>query len=201
MKNLLFLAAMGACTALSAQNQNHFNQYSIEASAGLNHARNPDITGFHHFDAGFRYMHTEFWGAKLDYGYDMYTANDASRLKTTQNRLSLQAVYNLGRALRVNDIAPHVFNVLLHAGGGPTILKTEDGLTDKGTHAIIGGTAQFYISPRVALMGDLSGILNFGQNYRYNGRGRYDHFTGKTATLTVGLTYYMGRNGNAPDWH
>lgn len=201
MKNFLLMGLIAATPALFAQNQNHFNQYSIEASAGLNHASNPNITGFHHFDVGFRYMQTEYWGAKLDYGYDMYRSNDAPHDKTTQNRVSLQAVYNLGRALRVADVAPHIFNILLHAGGGTTILKTEEGFTDKGTHMIVGGTGQFYISPSIALTGDLSGILNFKQNYRYNGVGRLDYFTGKSATLTVGITYYFGRNRNGSDWH
>lgn len=201
MKKSLTLVAFGLSTLAFSQEKNHFNQYSLEAAYGINHASKPNITAFHHFDVGFRYMHTEFWGAKIDYGYDMYVSDDSRNAKTTQNRISLQAVYNLGRALRVSDVAPQFFNLLLHAGGGPTILKTEEGFTDKGTNVIIGGTGQFYIAPQLALTADLSGILNFKQNYSYNGVGRNDYFTGKSATFSIGLTYYLGRNGSTSDWH
>lgn len=201
MKNALALMSLGISALAFSQEKNHFSQYSIEAAYGVNHAAEPSLTGFHHFDVGFRYMHTEFWGAKVDYGYDMYVAGNANKDKTTQNRVSLQAVYNLGRALRVSDLAPDVFNLLLHAGGGSTLIKTEEGNSDKGAHFIIGGTGQFYISPRLALTADLTGILNFKQNYRYNGSGRYDYFTGKSATFSIGLTYYLGRNGSTSDWH
>lgn len=198
MKKMLTSAAL-MLTAVSFA-QNNFNQYSLEAGYGVNFGGPPQLSGFNHFDVGFRYMQTEYWGAKLDYGYDMYKSDDGRDANTTLNRVSLQVVYNVGRALRINDIATRTFNILLHTGGGTTILKTEEGFTDKTGNFIIGGTAQFYISPSIALTGDLSGILNFNQNYKFDGTGRFDHFTGKSITMSAGITYYFGRNKSNPDW-
>lgn len=198
MKKKMSLIALFMCGAAFAQEKNHFSQYSVEAGYGFNYSRGPVLSGFNHFDVGVRYMYNEYWGAKADYGYDMFKSGVGEN--TTLNRLSLQAVYNVGRAFRVSDVAAYTFNMLVHAGGGATILKTEEGATDKGGHVIIGGTAQFYLSPNVAITGDLSGVLNFKQNYAFNGNGRYDYFTGKYATLSVGLTWYFGRNGSTSDW-
>lgn len=198
MKNKTTLALLLITGA--AFSQNHFNQYSVEGSYGFNYGRSPELSGFNHFDVGFRYMANEYWGAKADYGYDMFKSKDGLDSNTTLNRVSLQAVYNIGRLLSVKDIAARTFNVLLHGGGGLTLLKTEDGSSDKGAHIILGGTAQFYISPKVALTGDVSGILNFKQNYNLEGNRAAGDFTGKMLTVSAGITYYFGRNGSTSDW-
>lgn len=200
MKKTMYFMAMLACSAALAQETNHFSQYSVEGSYGFNYSRGSVLAGFNHFDIGLRYMGNEYWGAKADYGYDMFKSDDGRSANTTLNRLSVQAIYNVGRAFRVSDVAARTFNMLVHAGGGATILKTEEGATDKSAHVIIGGTAQFYLSPDIALTGDLSGVLNFAQNYRFDGIGPYNSFTGKYATLSVGLTWYFGRNGSTADW-
>jgi OOP family OmpA-OmpF porin len=194
------LAAITLCATATAFSQNHFNQYSIEGGYGFNYARNPELNGFNHFDLGFRYMANEYWGAKIDYGYDMFKSKDGLENNTTLNRVSVQAVYNIGRLLSFNDIASRTFNVLLHSGAGITLLKTEPGETDKLGNFIIGGTAQFYISPQFALTGDLSGIINFKQNYGFDGSAQAESFTGKMLTVSAGVTYYFGRNKSTSDW-
>lgn len=198
MKRRTTLAAL--LVSAAAFSQNHFSQYSVEGNYGFNYGRRPELSGFHHFDVGFRYMANEYWGAKADYGYDMFKGKDALESKTTLNRVSVQAVYNIGRLLSMKDIAARTFNVLLHAGGGVTLLKTEYGSSDKGAHMIIGGTTQFYLSPKFALTGDVSGILNFKQDYNLEGIRGADSFTGKMLNITVGVTYYFGKNGSTADW-
>lgn len=201
MKNILLVSAGMLAGCASAQNHNHFNQYSIEIAAGLNHSAQPQLTGLRHFEGGFRYMHTEYWGIKADYGFDGYKTPYGAGKVTQVNRISAQVIYNLGRKLRISDVAPNVFNFLLHGGAGLTLLRNNEGNYDKGTNVLIGGTAQFYLSPQFALTGDLTGMLNFKQNYRYDSTGRYGYFTGTTAALSVGITYYFGRNGATADWH
>lgn len=194
------LMAVSILSASAALAQNNFNQYSIEASYGYNYARPPVVDGFNHFDAGFRYMQNEFWGAKVDYGYDLFKSDDGLDTKTTMHRTSVQAVYNLGRGLRVNDIAKRLLNLLLHSGVGITAIDGSGGKTDWAGNFILGGTGQLYLSENVALMGDLSGILNFSQNYNLNGIQHGENFTGKVLTFSVGITYYFGRNKNTSDW-
>jgi hypothetical protein len=180
--------------------QNNFNQYSIEASYGYSNARPPVVDGFNHFDIGFRYMQNEFWGGKVDYGYDRFKSDEALSNEITINRTSIQAVYNLGRGLRVNDIARRVFNLLLHSGVGLTSINLEGVETDWAGNFILGGTGQLYLNENFALTGDLSGVLNFSQDYAHNGNISADKFTGKVITLSVGITYYFGRNKSTSDW-
>jgi Outer membrane protein beta-barrel domain len=198
MKRKTTLAAL--LISAAAFSQNNFSQYSLEGGYGFNYGRRPELSGFNHFDVGFRYMANEYWGAKADYGYDMFKSKDGLENNTTLNRISVQAVYNIGRLLSVKEIAARTFNVLLHSGGGVTLLKTEDGSSDKGAHFIIGGTAQFYITPQFALTGDVSGILNFKQDYNLEGLRSPDDFTGKMLTISAGVTYYFGRNTSTSDW-
>jgi hypothetical protein len=199
MRKMSLLAAL-IISGAAIYAQNNFNQYSLEAGYGLNHSRNPTITGFNHFDVGFRYMQNEYWGAKIDYGHDAFKSDDGLNTTTTLHRVSLQAVYNVGRGLRVNNIARRLFNLMLHGGAGITAIDARGGRPDRAVNLIIGGTGQLYISPDVALMGDLSGILNFSQDHNHNGVLLPDSFTGKVLTFSVGITYYIGRNKSNADW-
>jgi len=198
MKKRITLAVLLITAAVFSQN--NFNQYSIEGNYGFNYGRNPERSGFNHFDVGFRYMANEYWGAKADYGYDMFNSKDGLENNTTLNRVSVQAVYNIGRLVSLKSIAARTFNVLIHGGAGVTILKTEPGDTDKMGNIILGGTAQFFISPQFSLTGDVSGILNFKQNYSLTGVRAPEEFTGKMLTVSAGVTYYFGRNKSTSDW-
>lgn len=192
--------AVSILSVTAAMAQNNFSQYSIEASYGYNNARPPVVHGFNHFDIGFRYMQNEYWGAKVDYGYDMFKSDDGLDTRTTLHRASLQGVYNVGRALRVNNIAKSLFNLLLHTGVGITSIDAPDGNPDRAGNFILGGTGQLYLSPDFALTGDLSGILNFSQDHNFNGIYKQESFTGKVITFSLGVTYYFGRNKNTADW-
>ena len=180
--------------------QSNFTQFSLEAEYGLNYSRNPKQTELNHVGLGMRYMFDEYWGIKGDYGYDGFSSDESPETKLTSHRFSTQAVYNIGRLLNLREVTHGSINLLLHSGIGISLLDsdTATGL-DKVGNFIAGGTLQVYISNSFTLTGDISGILNFSQNTRFDGL-RQKEFTGKMLNASIGLTYYLGKNKSTSDW-
>jgi len=200
MKKKITLLAL-LLSAVSFSQESSFSQYSLEADYGFNYSRNPELTGFTHFGLGMRYMINEYWGIKGDYGHDAFTSESIPETSATSHRFSLQAVYNIGRLLNFREFTGGTVNMLLHGGLGGTLIDSgERGGSDKAGNFIAGGTLQLYISDSFAIMGDVSGILNFSQQTGFDGLPAGDTFTGKMLTATIGVTYYFGRNRSTADW-
>ena len=69
-------------------------------------------------------------------------------------------------------------------------------------HGIVGLTGQVRLSNRVALTGDLTGIVNGRQNWNFDGMGQTTtgSFDGVLLNASVGLTFYLGKNEKHADW-
>ena len=186
--------------------QSRFDQYSLEAGYGLAVSGDPGISGFTHFDAGFRYMVDEYWGIKFDFGFDKFRTGSNPELGTDYNRYSVQGVYNLGRTLDLSRSTNGYMNMLVHGGLGYSSLKSINlSGTDNIGHILVGVTPQLYISDSFALILDASYILNFSQHYDFEGKypegtPKGNDFTGKMLNLSFGVTYYFGNNRNSVDW-
>lgn len=200
MKKKITLLAL-FLSGMAYSQESNFSQYSLEADYGFNYARNPELTGFNHFGFAFRYMIDEYWGIKFDYGHDSFESETIPSTTGTFNRFSFQGVYNIGRLLNFREFTGGTLNMLLHGGFGGTFIDSDvaDG-TDKAGNLIGGGTLQLYISERFAIMGDVSAIMNFSQQFRSDGSISGDTGTGKMLTATIGVTYYFGRNRSTADW-
>lgn len=182
-------------------NRNRFNQFSIEAEYGLTYTRAHNNTSFRHYGFGFRYMFDEYWGIKADYAHDGIDGNDVKGTGSLYDRVSLQAVYNIGRFFNLTYLTNGSVNLLLHSGVGYSRLDPYENIRyDNIGNFIIGGTAQLYINESFALTGDLSGILNFRQQYNFNSNFIGKTYTGKMLNASIGITYYIGRNKNRSDW-
>lgn len=200
MKKTITLLALLLST-MSFSQESNFSQYSLEADYGFNYARNPKLTGFTHFGFAFRYMIDEYWGIKFDYGHDSFESETIPSSTGTLNRLSFQGVYNLGRLLNFREFTGGTVNMLLHGGFGGTFIDSDSiGGTDKAGNLIGGGTLQVYVSERFAIMGDVSAIMNFSQQMRFDGIYSGRTYTGKMLTATIGVTYYFGLNKSTADW-
>lgn len=195
-------------TFSAAFGQRTYDQYSLEASYGVSHGMNPSMTSLGHIDAGFRYMFDEYWGAKAEYGYDSFRTDAEPKEGTNYHRFSLQGVYNLGRTLDIPYMTGDYVNLLVHAGLGYSALEstTKLGIDNIG-HVIAGLTPQFWISDQFAIHADISYIVNFTQNYQFDGtylssstRRETASFVGGIVNGSVGLTFYFGKNENDSDW-
>lgn len=192
---------------MAVRGQKPHEQYSIEAAYGLGISDVPAITGFSHYEIGFRYMVDEYWGLKFDFGADRFRTGSDPELGSNYKRYSVQAVHNLGRTLNMGDKLSIPLNLLAHGGLGYSSLSsvTESG-TDKIGNVIIGLTPQLYLSRSFALTIDTSYIINFTQHFRFDGihppkeGGPLKSFTGKMFNASAGLTYYFGNNKSDSDW-
>ncbi|MBK0368566.1 OmpA family protein [Flavobacterium agrisoli] len=208
---LSFAAQAQTATESEMANNNDYNHWSIELNGGLNKPFRTFTPGYYtesispwHGDVGVRYMFNPKFGLKLDYGYDQFSEADTSlEFDSRYMRLDLQGVVNLGRTLNF-ETWTNTLSLLAHGGFGVGQLTADDGFDgeDYTANAIMGLTGQIRLGNRVALTGDLSGIMNLKQNQNFDGmsRARTSGVDGVILNASVGLTFYLGKNEKHADW-
>lgn len=211
---LPLLALCLASASMNAQEtENAYNKWSIDFGAGLNKASNPMSPGYHvkatnFFNAnlGFRYMFNTKFGLKLDGGYDVLNddGKGSPEFESKVIRIGLQGYANLGRIMEFETWTQRI-GLLGHMGVGVAQLTSDrfDGEDHLGNF-LIGLTAQYRISNRVALNADFTMINSFSQHKTWDG-GVYDRMgrQGFDSTLynaTLGLSIYLGKNEKHADW-
>lgn len=212
---LLSIAASAQMTTTSTQpsvDVPSYNKWSIELNGGVNKPLRAITPGysteslsFFHADLGVRYMLNPKFGLKLDVGYDQFQErDDTPEFDSKYYRASLQGVINLGRALNF-ETWTNTFGLLAHGGFGVSQLSSDDGFDGKDymAHGIAGLTGQVRLSNRIALTGDLTGIVNGRQNYNFDGQRRTatGSLDGVLLNASVGLTFYLGKNEKHADWY
>jgi len=189
-----------------------YNRWSIELNGGLNKPLRALTPGYStetaspfHADLGVRYMFNPKFGLKLDVGYDQFQERDNTpEFDSKYYRASLQGVINLGRALNF-ETWTNTFGLLAHGGFGVSQLSNDEGFDGKDymAHGIMGLTGQVRLSNRIALTGDLTGIVNGRQNNNFDGHGltTTGSLHGVLLNASVGLTFYLGKNEKHADWY
>lgn len=188
-----------------------YNKWSLELNGGLNKPTRTMTLGYQtaslnpfHADLGVRYMFNPKFGLKLDFGYDKFTErDDTPEFESQYLRTSLQGVINIGRALNF-ETWTNTIGLLAHGGFGVSQLTSESGFEgeDYIGHGIVGITGQLKLSNRVALTGDLTGIVNGKQNWNFDGMSetQTSSFDGLLVNASLGLTFYLGNNEKHADW-
>jgi OOP family OmpA-OmpF porin len=192
--------------------KNAYNKWSVELNGGVNKPTRTMTPGYStatlnpfHADLGVRYMFSPKFGVKLDVGYDQFKERDNTPdFESRYVRASLQGVVNIGRALNF-ETWTNTIGILAHGGFGVSQISTETGFggQDYMAHGIAGLTGQIKLSNRVALTGDLTGIVNGRQNWNFDGMGTTPApraFDGVLLNASVGLTFYLGKNEKHADW-
>lgn len=201
VKKILSLVFLSASFFVNAQS------FGIEANYGLNGSYDPSYTGITHFGAGITYDFDETFGAKIDFGSDKFEFENISRAtpdnlnpKTgTQNtRFTLQGVVNLSN-LADDRAFYNKFNVLAHAGGGISILKSDIKdypNTDHLFNVVLGITPRYQVAENFFVTLDASTLFNVSQHYLFNGELAYtqapNSFTGLMYNVSLGLAYKFG---------
>lgn len=155
-----------------------------------------------HIGAGVTYDFDEVFGAKLDFGMDEFSIqNDLRAMKTGTNntRFTAQGVINLS-TLADSRASLNPFNILAHAGGGVSILKSDIAdypNTDHLFNVIIGITPRFEVAEKLYLTADFSALFNVSQHYLFNGELAYtqapNSFTGFMYNASLGVAYKFGQ--------
>lgn len=223
MKKIITLFSVSVLSSLSLFAQENtqttevssseYNRWSVDVNAGLSKPTAPftvnyysSNTNFIHGDLGVRYMLNNKFGLKLDFGLDSFkNKSEASEFEGKYYRTSLQGVVNLGRILNFDEWT-NTINLQAHTGAGFSFMTNDnfDG-NDDMTNFILGLTAQFRLSNRIALNADFSMINNVNQQYTFDGyedpavsedRG----FNSTLYNATLGLSIYLGKNEKHADW-
>ncbi len=210
---------MAGALAFSANAQSEFDKWSLEVNGGFNKPMAPLTPGYlsptlnlGHVDFGARYMFNEKFGLKLDYGFGSFKeAEGEASFNTKYYRLNLQGVANIGRIMNFESFS-RSFGLLLHGGAGIGNVNPEENLyndfTDDVYNFIFGITPQIKLSNNIALVGDISTILNGRQTVSFDGasviRPSQDNgFYGANGTWwtgTLGLQFYLGSSEQHADW-
>ncbi|WP_194776099.1 OmpA family protein [Pararhodonellum marinum] len=222
MKKLLLSTLLVGALAFLSNAQDDFNKWSIDVNGGFNKPMAPMTPGFFspslrlgHADLGVRYMLNEKFGLKLDYGFGTFrSSNDAAQaaqFETSYNRLNIQGVANLGRIMSWETFT-RTFNVLGHFGAGwgsITPQRNQFQERDDNYNFITGLTLQVKLGNRVALVGDVSTIINGRQDVAFDGASEitpatdngYYGANGVWWTGTLGLNFYLGSKVTHADWY
>lgn len=218
MKKLLLLVSLFVCSYTIAQESemqgSSFNKWSIDLNGGLSRPTTPfevgyfvDDLSFFHVDLGARYMFNPKFGLKVDFGYDNFENSSKSLpFKSAYYRTNLQGVINLGRVLNFEEFARN-FNIQAHGGLGYSFMTSDsfDG-EDNMTNLLIGLTAQYKLTEKIALNADFTMVNNIRQNYSFDGTTYYGAnaedrgFNGTLYNASLGLSFYLGKNATHADW-
>ncbi len=219
MKKLILSTIMAGALAFGANAQSEFDKWSLEVNGGFNKPMAPLTPGYlsptlnlGHVDLGVRYMFNEKFGLKLDTGFGSFKESDGEpSFDTKYYRLNLQGVANIGRIMNFESFT-RSFGLLLHGGAGIGNVNPEENLysdfTDDVYNFIFGVTPQIKLSNNIALVGDISTILNGRQTVSFDGasviRPSQDNgFYGANGTWwtgTLGLQFYLGSSEQHADW-
>ncbi len=214
---------MAGALAIGANAQD-FDKWSLEVNGGFNKPMAPLNKNFlspslnlGHVDFGVRYMVNEKFGLKLDYGFGSMKeagSDDAltQEFDTKYYRLDLQGVANMGRVFNFESFT-RTFGLLLHGGAGIGLVNPEmnayNDFDDNVYNFIFGITPQVKLGKSVALVGDISTIINGRQTVTWDGAeairpdisNGYYGANGTWWTGTLGLQFYLGGNEEHADWY
>ena len=223
MKKLILSTVIAGALAFGA-NAQEFDKFSLEVGGGFNKPMAPIAPGYlsptlnlGHLEFGARYMFNEKFGLKLDYGFGSVkeAGNDdaiTGSFDTKYYRLDLQMVTNLGRIMNFESFTRSL-GLLGHFGGGIGNVKPQENLyageTDDVYNFIVGISPQLKLGKGIALVGDISTVINGRQTVTWDGStpvgpGIDNGFFGANSvwwTGTLGLQFYLGKNEEHADWY
>ena len=225
MKNItILLSTMFLATICVGQTEaSDYNKWSVEFNVGQNKPNSPfapgyfstdpdtyfNFNGVEHLDLGVRYMFNPYFGAKLDFGYDVIKNQEGTAslpFETEQYRVGLQGVVNVSRLLKFESFTNR-FGLLLHAGLQvsqltPQLGANADVAEDNGG-LMIGLTPQVRLSKRIALTADFTYLGNVRQHLSWDGSvsNTDNNLTGSLFNTSVGITVYLGKKDKHADWY
>ena len=196
------VAAVLGITAVNAQEGSFFNQVSLEASYGYNLALSPDnvdrtdFSGFNTLQLGATYQINPLWGVRGTYSNTTFKHKDNSDIGITYNKLTAEATFNVLEAISPSTMPmQQAFELSAHAGLGLNFGKSKvTDETDAMANFQIGIRPQYNVTNRVGIFLDGTYIMNFKQNYGFNGMSipGEDEITGGYVTGLIGVTVKLG---------
>lgn len=190
-----------------------YNQFSIEVAYNISvpytatdfkDLNNGDFTSYDGYNFGIRYMFNQDWGLKGELAFNNYSGEN--NLGTNFSRIDAQAVYNLGKLIKLPYATNDKMGLLLHSGFGLSKSKSmyKNGTENIGNY-IIGLTPIFKLNKRMALTMDMTYVANFKQQFNYDGtyfnNNKDNYKFGYNLNYAIGLIFYIGQKERHADWY
>lgn len=196
---------------ISAQ-ESRFNNVSLELTTGVhvplspaNNISRTKYIAFKQFQLAGRYMFNQKFGLKAHFAHNTFGNPDDSKMNLKMNRLGLEAVANIGELLNVDYRIRERYGLLFHTGFGLTLAQpsTVKG-SDKLANVLAGFTGEIKLNDRFTLLGDMTYVGSFKQNYGYNGaliNANGADESGGFVNVSVGIMYSLGSQKYHADWY
>ena len=197
------VVAVLGITAVQAQEGRFLDNVSLEASYGYNLALSPntaietaDFSGFNTLQLGATYQINHLWGVRGTYSNTTFNHKDLDNVGVTYNKLTAEATFNVLEAINPSTMPmQQAFELSAHAGLGLNFGKSKvTDATDTMANFQIGIRPQYNVTNRVGIFLDGTYIMNFKQNYGFNGMAipGEDETTGGYVTGLIGVTVKLG---------
>lgn len=202
-KQIMAVAAVLGITAVQAQEGQFLDNVSLEASYGYNLALSPDnvdrtdFSGFNTLQLGATYQINHLWGVRGTYSNTTFKHKDISYRGITYNKLTAEVIFNVLEAITPSTMPmQQAFELNAHAGLGLNFGKSKvTNESDAMANFQIGIRPQYNVSNRVGVFLDGTYIMNFKQNYGFNGMALpgEDETTGGYVMGLIGITVKLGK--------
>lgn len=201
MKKTILIAAVAILSVAksSAQQSSFLSKVSLEAAYGYNLALSPDnvdrtdVSGLNTIQVGANYEINELWGVRGTYSNTTFKHKDNSDLGVNYNKLTAEASFQVLQAINPSESK---FQLPVHAGFGLNFGKSKaTDVSDTMGNFQIGLKPQYNITERIGVFLDGTYIMNFSQNYGYNGLSipGEDTTTGSYVTGLIGVSVKLGQ--------
>lgn len=205
MKKLVCIAviALAAVQQSNAQQGSFLDNISLEAAYGYNMALSPDnietadVSGFNTVQLGANYQINDVWGVRGTYSNTTFKHKDVDNASINYNKLTAEATFNVLQAVNASAYpTSSAFQLVAHAGAGLNFGKSKvTNKTDNMGNLQIGLKPQYNITNRIGVFLDGTYIMNFKQNYGFNGMSipGESETTGSYVTGLIGVAVKLGR--------
>lgn len=204
MKRVLFLAILFVFSVFALVAQRKYNTFiqrvSLDASVAYIHPvslyegfNGSDFLGFRSLSVGSSYALNNLWGMRMSYGLNSFKDKDYTSKGFTIHKFMVEATFNILQCIVPKD---NPFNIVAHTGAGMSlgVSSLSDDIDKMGT--IQAGIMPMYrISNNLSLLLDATYVVNYHQNYNYNGEKAYEdfrHVTGKFFSFNLGVGLRLG---------
>lgn len=190
---VLILSITTVASSLMAQEKTFMQHITLEAGGGYNLPVAPsrdntslsDYAGLKSFYLGANYEINELGGLRFTYGNNSFSDSDNSSLGLTHHKFMAEGTFNIVEFI---ERISNPFEVVLHGGLGISLGKSKQtsGIDKMGT-VQVGLKPQYRITNNFSIHLDATYVMNFKQNYFYDGTSLDD--TGEYLLISLGVGY------------
>ncbi|MDQ7917328.1 hypothetical protein RBU60_07055 [Mesonia sp. MT50] len=191
------------------QAQKKYNQISLELKYGAVVPVSPtqfiersEYISFKNIQLGARYMFDQKWGLSGGYVFQRF-GDQHQGLKV--HGVSLEGVVSLTHVFSIPYYIKEYVNIQLHAGPGLSVAYPSSiSGSDNYGNLLAGGSLLVKLSPKIALVGDVTYNYQLSQSYAYNGEllnGTGKAESGSSVFVGIGINVYLGKEKYHADWY